>query len=393
MRQLVLCAVVLTVACNSKPAGKDTPKLAPATATAPADASIGSAAVVAKPARPTLTKQQLVDVRKHMKAGWAAQKTKRWSDAVVEFESALKIAEGNPRLMTELGWSAMNAGDYVKAKRADEESVHSATDNKVKAAGLYNLGLVQLKLDDPASARVSFATSLQLRPNKIVEAALAKLGAPASTEDLEACPAGKSACYCAVSAMFSSPADEDLAGCHESTVTKSPVPGWKVYTIDTGHGTAEELLDEHDQVVTQIGADDSRTNYVGAIKLAKAEIKTIGGHRVAWIEVTDEMLTQTMDEETVTDESNDQTTVTICTIGDAKTPSRCALRDAPSSTVHSIDRYVMLDDGTIKDRGKQERAETTLDIAIADDGTVTVKLVKGSADVVPPNVLGPHKLW
>ncbi|HEY5947569.1 MAG TPA: tetratricopeptide repeat protein [Kofleriaceae bacterium] len=397
MRKLVGCAVVLAVACNSDP--KQTPKPAPvapapvaASGSAAATAS-GSAAVAAKPARPALTKQQLLDVRKHMKAGWAAQKAKRWSDAVVSFEAALKIADGDPRLLTELGWSAMNAGDYAKAKRADEQSVHAATDNKIKAAGLYNLGLVQLKLNDAASARASFATSLELRPNKTVEAALAKLGAPTANEDLDACPVGKSACYCAVSAEISSPEDEDLAGCHESTVTKSPVPGWKVYTIDTGHGTAEELLDEHNQVITQLGADDSRLNHVGSITLDKAEIKTVGGHRVVRIEVTDSVMTQTMDDETVTDESADQTTVTICTIGDTKTPSHCAIRDAPMSTVNSTNRYVMLDDGTIKDRGKQERTETTLDIAIADDGTVTVKLVKGSADVVPPSVLGPHKLW
>ena len=142
-----------------------------------------------------------------------------------------------------------------------------------------------------------------------------------------------------------------------------------------------------------IGEDDSRLNHVGAIGVPKVEIKTIAGHRIVRIEITDDVMTQTMEEQTVTDVSSDLTTVTICTIGDAKLPSRCAVRNAPISTVHTIDRSVMLDDGTIKEGGKQERTETTLDIAIADDGVVTVKLVKGSADVVPPNVLGPHKLW
>jgi hypothetical protein len=347
-----------------------------------------------KPAPPKLTKQQVVDVRKHKKAGWAAQHEKRWADAVTEFEAALKISDGDPRLLSELGWSAMNAGDYAKAKKNEELAVHAATENKVKAAGLYNLGLVQLKVGDAAAARTSFVTSLGLRPNKTVEAALNKLGTPEAGADSDSCPAGKSACYCAVAWNISSPGDDDLAGCHESTTTKSPVPGWKVYTAPNGHGTAEVLLDEHNQVVTTIGGDDSRMRHMESVGLSKFEIKAIAGHRVAWIEVTNGDMTQTMDDQDITDESDDQTLVTICAIGDAKTPTRCALRDAPRSSVHTISRSTMQDDGTIKDHEKNgEVTETTLDVALANNGTVTVKLASGSAEVIPPGVLGPHKLW
>jgi len=398
MRMLVPCVLVALIACGNKSdqARKDMP--APAeTKPAVGSAGSGSAAVTAakpaKPARPKLTKQQVADVRTHTKAGWAAQKDKRWADAVTEFEAALKISDGDPRLLTELGWSAMNAGDYAKAKKADELSVHSATDTKVKAAGLYNLGLVQLKLGDTAAARASFATSLLLRPNKTALAELTKLGAPAAGEDVAACPAGKSACYCAVSYVVSSPGEDDLAGCHESTTTKSPVAGWKVYTTPTGHGTAEELLDEHDQVVTTIGSDDSRMRHMDSIELAKFEVKTIAGHRVAWIEVTNNDIAQWMDDQDITDESYDLTSVTVCAIGDAKTPTRCALRDAPLSSEHTVSHATMQDDGTIKDHGDGEHTATKLDVAIASDGTVTVKLVTGSAGALPPDLLGPHKLW
>ncbi|HEU4731744.1 MAG TPA: tetratricopeptide repeat protein [Kofleriaceae bacterium] len=335
-------------------------------------------------------KDQVLAVRGHLKSAWAAQKARRWADAVSELEAALNISPGNPRLLSELGWSAMNAGDHVKAKKADEESVRLARDSKVKAAGLYNLGMVQLKLNDPPAARASFAASLALRPNKIVAAELAKLGAPAAAEDV--CPASKPPCYCAVAAETSSPSDEDLAGCHESTTTRSPVPGWKVYTIDTGHGTAEQLLDEHNQYVTTIGVDDSRMRHTISTELAKVDFKTIAGHRVAWIEVNDTDLVQWMDDSEVIDESDDATRVTICAVGDAKTPTRCPVRDAPRSTEHATDHSKMLDDGSIKP-GKHESTETTLDIAIGNDGTVTVKLVKGSASGVPAGVLGPHKLW
>ncbi len=369
--------VVIAIACGTmaEAAPKESPKVADAK----------------KP--PKLTKMQVADVRSHTKAGWAAQKEKRWADAVTEFEAALKISDGDPRLLTELGWSAMNAGDYVKAKKVDELSVHSATENKVKAAALYNLGLVQIKLGDKMSARASFSVSIVLRPNKTVEAELAKLGTPAAGEDASACPAGKSACYCAVSYVISAPADEDLAGCHESTATKSPVPSWKVYTTPNGHGTEEQILDEHNQVVTTIGSDDSRMRHMDSLSLSKFEVKTIAGHRVAWIEVTDSDTTQTMDDQSINDSFSDLTSVTICTIGDAKTPTHCALRDVPLSIVHTTSYSIMQDDGTIKDGKSGTHSETKLAVAIGNDGTISVKLVTGSADEIPPDALGPHKLW
>jgi len=373
MWKRVLVAVVIAWGSISQAAPKDTPPAAK------------------KPAK--LTKQQVADVHGHLKAGWAAQKDKRWADAVTEFEAALKISDGDPRLLTELGWSAMNAGDYKKAKKADELSVHAATENKIKAAGLYNLGLVQVKLGDKSSARASFTASIALRPNKTVEAELAKLGAPATNAEISACPAGKSACYCAVSYLMSSPEDDDVAACHESTTAKSPLPGWKVYTTPNGHGTEDQILDEHNQVVVTIGTDDSRLRYVGNVSLSKFEVKTIAGHRVAWIEVTDNEMRQTMDDQDITDSNHDVTTVTICTIGDAKTPTHCALRDVPQSIEYSAAHSTMQPDGTIKDGKDGPRSETKLDIAIGNDGMITVKLVKGSTDELSPDVLGPHKLW
>jgi hypothetical protein len=166
-----------------------------------------------------------------------------------------------------------------------------------------------------------------------------------------------------------------------------------VFTAPNGHGTSEQLLDEHNQVVTTIGTDDSRMRHMDSISLSKFDVKTIAGHRVAWIEVTDSESSQTMDDQDITDSFSDETTVTICAIGDAKTPTRCALRDAPQSITHTSTHSTMLADGTIKDGKDGEHSETKLDISIGNDGTVSVKLVTGSAEAIPPDVLGPHKLW
>ena len=39
------------------------------------------------------------------------------------------------------------------------------------------------------------------------------------------------------------------------------------------------------------------------------------------------------------------------------------------------------------------KTERATDVSIVDDGTVTVKLVKGASDPGLDEVIGPHKLW
>jgi tetratricopeptide (TPR) repeat protein len=146
-----------------------------------------------KPAPPTA--QQLADYRRRMKAGWALQKQKRWAEAVVEFEAALAAVADAQRALSELGWSAMNAGDFAKARRADEQAVAVAIDKRVKAASLYNLGLVQEKTGDKDGALRSFLASLKLRPHATVEAAIERLGSTPQA-DPDACEPDVKPCDC-----------------------------------------------------------------------------------------------------------------------------------------------------------------------------------------------------
>src|SRR4051812_43399336 len=83
-----------------------------------------------KPIKPPPTRDQLAEYKKHLKAGWALQKAKQWAQAVIEFEAAAKVLDGDQRALAELGWSAMNAGDFVKARKADEQAVQVSVDKK-----------------------------------------------------------------------------------------------------------------------------------------------------------------------------------------------------------------------------------------------------------------------
>src|SRR5512143_2556800 len=141
--------LVLVAACKSKsgaPAAQGSGAKAVVGSDAGASAigtAAGSAAASVKQApRKPPTKAQLAEYKKRMKAGWALQKQKKWSEAVPEFEAALKAIDSDERATTELGWSAMNAGDYTKARKADLVAVNIAIDPKVKASALFNLGSV-----------------------------------------------------------------------------------------------------------------------------------------------------------------------------------------------------------------------------------------------------------
>jgi hypothetical protein len=335
--------------------------------------------------QPPPTKEQRAEFRKRMKAGWAAQKESKWAEAVPEFEAALVAMPGEQRALTELGFSAMNAGDFVKARKADQEAILVAVDKKVEAAGLYNLGLVQQKTGDNDGARKSFTQSLALRANKTVEQALASLGATPG-EQAAACDPAKP-CPCALDLAFGELLRDDSPTCEPSNVA-SPVPGFKVFHVAQDfHGwEAEVLFDEHGQPIAVIGGGVFYGRHDEHITVDKAEIKTIAGHRVLWLQTTDEERT------TLTDDSDDMamgfdtsstTTVTLCLVGDAKTPTTCPLADVP--IVEGFDHA--------PPKGKSETTETTANLAIANDGTATVKLVKGASDPRLDHVLGPHKLW
>jgi hypothetical protein len=90
------------------------------------------------------------------------------------------------------------------------------------------------------------------------------------------------------------------------------------------------------------------------------------------------------DKDTVETEHIESTQVTLCLPSDGKTATRCPLRAVPIRQVSEKD----LDDGS-----KPTRTETTVELTIADDGTATVKLVKGSSDEQIAKLVGPHKLW
>ena len=347
--------------------------------------------------KPPPTKAQRTDYATHMRAGWAKQKTNEWAAAVPEFEAALVAIDGDPRALTELGYSAMLAGDYVKAKKIDEQAIAVAIDPKVRAMGLFNLGLVQEKSGDKDGALKSYLKSLQLRPNATVEKAVGNLGTKPPA-DAPWCAAGKKACDCVLAAEWGEVDPQYMPKCDPVTDPMlASLPGFHIYdTADMGRD-ATYLLDEHDQFVAHVGGGIEHGHRFSQMKVTKAEVKKVGTHQVLWLETTEEadttMPPPDADPRAIfVDETDTIVAVTLCVIGDAKTPTKCPVSEVIRSSIHDSMTTGEKDANDQMPILKHDHQDTELDVTLADDGTATFKLVTGSIDP-DLTVVGPHKLW
>ncbi len=110
-----------------------------------------------------------------MKAGDALEAKRQWSEALAEFEMALAIKPTDPKALGEVGFTAFKAGKLPRAREASEAFVEaSATDQKLRGAALFNLGLA-IEHVEPNAAAALYAASNKLRPNAVVAARLATL--------------------------------------------------------------------------------------------------------------------------------------------------------------------------------------------------------------------------
>ncbi len=139
------------------------------------------------------------------------------------------------------------------------------------------------------------------------------------------------------------------------------------------------LLDEHDQLAAVIGGgyEYGMGRFYGELVLDKVDDKTIGRHRVAWIQTTEKTEERTGTDEDMGFDITRRTHVTICLPGDASTPTRCPLRDVPIAETHE----------------GSDTSTTKLGLTIDDDGTATLRLVAGPSDEQIAALVGPHKLW
>jgi tetratricopeptide (TPR) repeat protein len=367
------------IACGGQ---RDDKPAAPPLVNAPS-AGAGSATATATPKLPRLTSQQLADYKRFVKAGWAAQKQNKWADAVTAFEAALTAIPFDQRAETELGLSAMQAGDLDKAKRADDLAVSQAVDHKIEAMARFNYGALLEKTGDTAGALKQYTASLALRPNKTVQAAADRLSNGASAPADAVCAAGATPCECASTNAFGGDSPDDRPTCTEAT--SSPIANWRVYHVESDSVGYDYMFDDKNRFIAVIGDDNQRGRHSETTKLDKAEIKTTGGHRVLWLYTSSVAYEQyaSADNDEIHDSYDDTKELILCVLD---TPNPCRLQ-IPVDREVSEDRF----DGSGEPKPLRQQSSKA-SVMVAEDGTATVTAV-GSADDELRGLVGPHKLW
>src|SRR5262249_40535336 len=158
----------------------------------------------------------------------------KWPEAVSAFSAAVEIIPNDPRALVGLGYAAFQAGDYAKARKATVRAIRAAIDKDVKAAGLFNLGLVRAKAGDKTAARRAFAASVELDPKAETADELKKIGGTGKGDQPFCDPKAK-LCDCIVADAFGDVGADEPTECGEAP-EPSPVKGFHLYRAKSTAG-------------------------------------------------------------------------------------------------------------------------------------------------------------
>lgn len=109
------------------------------------------------------------------------------AEARQAFSDCLTIAPDDPTALSELGWIEMRAKELDQAEATTRKAIARAGTPNLRAASLFNLGMILSKRNDPKGATEALMSSLRLRPNATALAELRKLD-PTAAEKLKLAP-------------------------------------------------------------------------------------------------------------------------------------------------------------------------------------------------------------
>lgn len=112
------------------------------------------------------------DAAAALKKGRELQHKKKYADALAAFEQGLAAMPDDAVLDSEAGWTAYLLKDYDKAQELTRKALALEATPAVRAASLYNLGLIAEAKGDRTAAAGRYGESLRLRPNATVRKAL-----------------------------------------------------------------------------------------------------------------------------------------------------------------------------------------------------------------------------
>jgi hypothetical protein len=407
----VFAFVLVGAACGAKkeagPAG-DKASTGSGAASAPAavDASAPPTSVDAgaRAAPAPISRETRATYKKHLSAGRKAAKAAKWPEAMKELEAALAAIPGDDRALGELSWAAFSAGDHERARKAGRASVLAATDPKVKASSLYNLGRVEEATGKIAEAAALYRQSIALRPNKTVEDRLAALPEDAAAVATGPSPCAKpmpegEVCKCldTLAAEYRDAADPGSASC---VLAPAGIDGFQLasYTL-TNEYEVQHVLVARQPKGWAVVADLAYVYNPGMMGISEEwaleppKEETIAGKQVVRFVHKKSRSDSDMGIDEV--ESEDTETLVVCVRGGATADTTCPV-DVTTSYTYVRDRLGISEDDELGDvaelrtKGLPIKSEMRVSVTVGADGVAQVRAERGRPE---PSQLGDHKLW
>ena len=332
-------------------------------------------------------------------------KLERWVDAQRALTEAAKVAPEDVTILTELGWAALHAGDLDAAERVSKDALVAATDPRVRAQILYNLGRVAEARGANADASHFYEQSLALRASKSVEERLKSVGgtAPAAPVPRDI-PCNKTfantaaLCACLTNGVSTAECGTDAAAPASESGELEIV---KATTDLEGEAVSFLVADDQGGVrpVAELGRD-YHPNAFGIDQSAKVlalDEQPLGGRRVAVIRV------ESTDKD-VSSGGAEAITVrtlrsTICSLRDGKHATTCPLTTPIEiDDTHAFPRppgELTAEEKIYVDAHAKEAHEhhVRLSVKLTSKGEAIVTLDKGDEKDVPAGVLGHHPIF
>src|SRR4051812_43442479 len=155
----------------------------------------------------------------------------RHAEAVAVLDAALRASPDDPVVLDELGVALREVGDLARAEAVCRAAA-KATEPRVRAAALYNLGRVLERRRDTAAAIAAYQDSLQLRYTRSVRERLIALD-PSFTTELTRThplqgPVPSLEQWCSQQGELCGPGDDAvLASLPDPDPSHEPDPAWR----------------------------------------------------------------------------------------------------------------------------------------------------------------------
>lgn len=431
MRALFLLGLLVAVGCSSKtetPPNVEAGAGATALSAKPAASASASSATASASARPDAgrpaapTAAARTAALKDLNEGRKLSRAKDWTKALEVLDRALAVMPDDPRILSEVGWAALQANRLDRAEQANARALANAKEPLLRAPILYNIGRVAEARGKPDAARRAYTESLALRTNAEVKRRLdllptAAVTAAASSSGAAPAPAGgcmqgfpdvAALCRCLGSEGkedFFVPETTKFTCARKAT---KPLGDGRFSVVEAG---GEEMGERSHLLVVQEAGRVRRLETLGTdyepgafgvhnqATVLGGESRNVGGHTVVVVHsVQDDNDFNMAGLELCEYHAKLDT---VCAVGDKAGETRCTPPIATEVTSGCgpgvVPEEKDLDDDTreaLREIKKNATSKSTkAEWSIAPDGKVTVTIKSGPPDLLPPAARSPAPLW